>query len=393
MKPRIAIVHPRFGWGGSEARALRGMEALRDRCDLTLITGGVPDWAALNAYHGTAVRPEHVALERVPMPDHVGSSPRWSALRGRYVQRHCRRSANRFDLMVSTYNVVEFGRPGLQFIADFSFDPQLRAADFEGHARPTSRLRDLAYRRLCDLVSPPHREEWPQHTFVANSNWTRSVLRDRYGIDARVLYPAVAAEPSPKPFEDRDADFVWVGRISPEKRLERAFRILARVRAAGRDVRLDVVGEADEPHYGRAIREEARRHGDWIRFHGRLAGPAKAREIVRHRFALSTRPREPFGIAVAEFVGAGCIPFVPDAGGQAEVVAHDDLWFSTDAQAVERILRVLGDDRLQATLRRHLAERARTYSVERFVEGFRRLVADALERAPAAHPTEAARAA
>ena len=37
---RIAIGHPRLGWGGSEKRVMWGIEALKDDYDVTLITSG-----------------------------------------------------------------------------------------------------------------------------------------------------------------------------------------------------------------------------------------------------------------------------------------------------------------------------------------------------------------
>ena len=56
MRARIAIVHPCLGFGGSEARALWTLEALKDKYGVSLITDGDVDLPRLNEYYGTMLR-------------------------------------------------------------------------------------------------------------------------------------------------------------------------------------------------------------------------------------------------------------------------------------------------------------------------------------------------
>ena len=66
--------------------------------------------------------------------------------------------------------------------------------------------------------------------------------------------------------------------------------------------------------------------------------------------------------------------FAHKDGGQAEILADPNLLFSNTNEAVERILRVLEQPALQATLRTQLSDRARIFSAQNFVRDVQTLV-------------------
>jgi hypothetical protein len=82
-------------------------------------------------------------------------------------------------------------------------------------------------------------------------------------------------------------------------------------------------------------------------------------------------------MATAELVRAGCVTWVPDGGGQVEIVADARLTYTSVDDAVARILHVLRTPAEQAALRAHLAARGSLFSSERFVCQIRAAVADA----------------
>jgi len=107
---------------------------------------------------------------------------------------------------------------------------------------------------------------------------------------------------------------------------------------------------------------------------GRKAGQEKKGLLAGHRFGIHARTGEPFGIAVAEMVKAGCITFVPVEGGQAEIVNHPDLTYSDVDDAVNKIDRILRDERREDALRLHLKAQGELFSTERFMAGIRAAV-------------------
>lgn len=69
---------------------------------------------------------------------------------------------------------------------------------------------------------------------------------------------------------------------------------------------------------------------------------------------------------MAEMVKGGCIVFVPNGGGQTEIVNHPALIYEDDDDAVRKIETVLAGAALQESLREHLSQAAQRFSIENF---------------------------
>jgi glycosyltransferase involved in cell wall biosynthesis len=185
-----------------------------------------------------------------------------------------------------------------------------------------------------------------------------------------LLYPPVIGEFPEVPFEERETGFVCLGRMVPEKRVEVAIEIVNRVRCSGHpEVHLHLVGAIDHSAYGRGLRRLCARYNDWVFSEGTLIGESKKRLLAGHRYGIHAREKEPFGIAVAELVKAGCIAFVPNDGGQVEIVNHPALTYTSVEEAAKKILTVLDSTELQHSLRLHLSTAGRQFSVEAFQNG------------------------
>lgn len=220
-KPSVAIFHPQLReGGGSEARALRAAEALEEDHDVTLVTMGDPDLGRLNGYYGTRLDAERVRIVSFPIP--AFARTRFSALRSARAARYCRENASRFDLMISTYNVMDFGVRGIQFIADFSFDDLLRERDRKEpkafvRAFHRSRVIRGPYLSLARALSRASRDGWKRNLTIANSDWTARTLREAFGIETRRIYPPVVDVPPGLPWNEREEGFVFLGRISRKR--------------------------------------------------------------------------------------------------------------------------------------------------------------------------------
>ncbi|HUZ46424.1 MAG TPA: glycosyltransferase family 4 protein [Terriglobia bacterium] len=379
QRSSIAVLHPQMGSGGSESVALWAIEALKGHAAVSLITGGPVDLARLNDYYGTNIDAGEISIRRAPMPLGLRRTAKFAGLRGAFFQRYVRRVAPDFDLMISAYNVCDFGAPGIQLIADFSFMETWRSQldpSLAGHRRwwyGDSPLR-RAYLGLGNLISTSDPEAWKSNLTLANSRWAAALLQEKFGVESRVLYPPVAGDGPAVPWAQRENGFVCIGRVVPEKRMDAVIRILEKVRQAGHDVHLHILGGVDDSDFGRKIKLMAGQHSNWVFLEGWVAGRKKDALITAHRFGINGRENEPFGIAPAEMVKDGCITFVPDGGGQTEIVDHPMLTFKDEAEAAQKICTVLSSVTLQESLRRHLAEQALKFSVENFTAGFRQVV-------------------
>jgi hypothetical protein len=65
-------------------------------------------------------------------------------------------------------------------------------------------------------------------------------------------------------------------------------------------------------------------------------------------------------------VKAGGIVFVPDNGGQVEIVNHNDLVYGSVPDAIDKIDTVLGSQERQNILRQYLATGAQRFSSNHF---------------------------
>jgi glycosyltransferase involved in cell wall biosynthesis len=382
MTPRVAVVHPGLiAGGGSEACALATIRALQDDHRVTLITMGRPDLPALSAKIGATIDPAKLETRLLPVP--AGTRARFDALRGFRLARYCRRHAGEFDAMISAYNVMDFGVPGVQMIADLSFDDGLRRElDFAGGAAEDAFHRASVWRSLylglARALAGDRRDGWLRNRTVANSKWTAGLLRERLGLAAEVVYPPVAGGFPPVPWNEREEGFVVMGRLVPEKGIGTIVGILAEVRKE-RPVHLHIAGRRGPAAYARELEALCRRHADWIHLEGEVYGPEKERLLAGHKYGISGRRAEAFGIAVAEMVKAGCLVWVPNGGGQTEIVAHPALIYSGRDEAAAKIRRVLADAEEQASLRDHLRAQAGLFSAERFGREMKAVVRTFLE--------------
>lgn len=369
MKPRVAVVHPRLvPGGGSEACAMWTLQALQDDHRLTLITMGRPDLAEMNRTYGTNVDTAGVDIRSLRIP--LGTRERFDALRGARLARYCRRHAGSFDAMISAYNVMDFGAAGIQLIADFSFDDALRrelhaeggagGGPFYGASLPRS-----LYLGIARALSGDRKDGWKRNLTLANSRWTRDLLKERFGIDAGVVYPPVVGGYPFVPWEDREEGFVVMARLVPEKGIRLVIEILYEVRRE-HPVHLHILGRRERSAHARDIERLCRHNSGWVHLEGEVYGPKKAEFLAGHKYGISGCRSEAFGLAVAEMVKAGMIVWVPDGGGQTEIAAHPGLVYSGPGRAVSLIRTALGDPAAAAALREHLAVQAGLFSSGRF---------------------------
>jgi len=373
-RAKVAIVHPKLGFGGSEARALWLLEALKRDYDVCLITGGKVDLLRLNEYYGTRLSPQEFSIREVRMPLDLQRTSKFAGLRGAFFQRYLKRVSLEFDVMISAYNPCDFGVRGIQFIGDFSFVEEWRSTlhpSLQNYRRwwyGDSPLRNV-YLAFCNLVSKPNPDTWKRNVTVANSDWSARLLRREFGIEARTVYPPVAEQVAAVPWEDRKNGFLCIGSVVPEKRMDAAIRILQKVRQHGQDVHLHILGGLDGSPYARQLKKLAEENRDWVFLEGLTYGEKKRDLLARHRYGINACESEAFGIAVAEMVKAGCIVFVPDGGGQTEIANHPTLTYEGEGDAVSKIEAVLTNVEMQHELRKHLSIAAQRFSTEAFVRG------------------------
>lgn len=379
----VLIVQPSFQPpGGGNGVAAWMLEALRGRHALSVLTWTPLDLVEMNRFYGTAVQRADLVADSLPrwITTALDAAPSSAAsLKFALLLRRAAAVASRYDLLVSVNNEADFGRRGIQYIHYPWYQRPRPAVDIRWiHSLPG--LLPL-YFWSVDRLAGTSIERMKQNITLTNSDWTGRAVQRLHGIASRTLYPPIPARFAEVPWEARRNAFLCLGRFSPEKNLERVIDIVAAVRQQVPDVRLCLAGTPGPPDYYRRIREHARQAGDWVWFEENLSREALLALMPGFRYGIHGMLDEHFGMAPAEMAAAGAIVFVPNGGGQVEVVDRDNrLVYDTLENAVTSIVAVMRDAEMQRQIRAQLKVRAQLFSSERFMANFRSIVDQALEQ-------------
>ena len=362
--------------GGVSAVAAWILEALKDEYDVTVLTGGPADLAGLNRFYGTSLRDSDISvlypnrlIRGVARLDPDVGSIQMAA----YLMRMGRRYRDSFDLvMAAGFEEMDLGGRGLVYV----HHPEL--ARFWGkyqdsRAGVTGLLRGRT--RAWVLVSGFRIDRFQENTILANSDWTGRRVHEAYGMRSQTLYPPVMAGGPQLPWAERENSFVAAGRLVGNKRMDWIIGVLGKVRERHPNIRLHLAGSQDSRcearDFLRDLRRLVRANRDWVELHENLSRDGLMELMGRCRYGIHALVNEHFGMAPAEALMAGCIPFVHNSGGQVEITGSDPRLCYEDDEAAAKISAVLDSVELQRDLLGSLAARRELFTVDRFVAGIR----------------------
>ena len=382
---RILFVQPSLNPpGGGNVVAAWMIEALKREHAITLLAWRPPDFERINRYAGTALRPSDFEVQLLPsallrLADRL-PTPLW-LVRNLYLMRVARGRRGAYDLVVSANNEGDLGEPSVQYV-HYPAAPYVRPEeDLRWFSRPAI-IRHLYHAGARHLFGW-RRERMLRAVTLANSAYIAGIFEAQYGHRPTVCYPPAPGQVSELPWEEREDAFACIGRFHATKRLDQVIDILATVRTTHPQIALHIIGTGDagDP-IATFVRRRASAERGWLHLHEDLERPALLARVARCRFGIHAMPGEHYGMAVAEMVLAGCVPFVHQIGGPAEIVQQPELLFDSPETAVNRIRQVLDDRALQQRLRQRLAARRADLSTDRFLAQVRRAVEEALHSTP-----------
>ena len=376
-KPRVLLVQPNLQPpGGASAVCAWALQALQDDFQVDALTWTPADLFQVNRFYGTSLDTRKInnffAPKWLRMLVAFDPDP-WSFLRLAWMMRQAKRWRDRYDVVISFCDEIDCGAPCIQYIhypylgAWYARWQTSRAARVRIRLRPWVLFADFSFERMRENIT------------LVNSDFTGRQFAAAYQVQPRTLYPPVAGDFPNVDWSARENNFVCMGRLSGEKRYQDIVAILQAVRARGHAVRLHIIGaslgrDVDAAYY-QQLRDLVHAERAWVTLHENISH-AELQQLVAHqRYGIHAMPQEHFGIAPAEMVRAGCIVFVCNDGGQVEIIGDEPrLRYESNADAVEKISRVLSDENAQAELRAALAKRAALFSTERFMNELRAVV-------------------
>jgi len=384
--PKVLVCHPWMGLAGSEVVVAWALQALKGRYEIHLCTAAGFNPERWNKVAGTSLEVadiRYIEAPRLPFVRSSGLLPYWHRRR---FEEFCRSIAPAYDLCISGYNPLRFGRPALHLIGDISWYQRLSMNPaIWSSRRLTAQLLKLAHAGYEAFINQIYRKpsshefssgDW----FLSNSRWT---LERHFQVVPKahheLLYPPVPVdvhEPVPVKQNGKRRTFVSLGRVTPEKRVLEKIEIIGQLRAMGHDVELVVIGAVRNDAYGETLRKCAASRPDWVKLAGALYGEEKTAILRQAEFGLHACEDEAFGIAVAELVYHGCLTWVPAGSGSAEIIPDSRFHYhdSQDAvKSIDTLLRAPATEltQLRSTFRDHVFK---SFLPEVFVRRFQEIV-------------------
>jgi hypothetical protein len=121
---------------------------------------------------------------------------------------------------------------------------------------------------------------------------------------------------------------------------------------------------------------ERSRSLEYVKYEGALSRKELVTMINKHKFGIHGRWKEHFGISVAEMVAGNTITFVPEGGGQTEIVDNSQCIYSSIEDAVEKIDSVLCSSELPDP---KLSEKKHKFDKESFKQEVIQLVEESTQ--------------
>ncbi len=406
-KPKVLFYDPfPLVTGGSGFRLCRAVDLLKEKCEITLLLPKKPDWDFINQCFGSRIREEEIRFVSIPPLSRRAVFFRYCFPRYRPSAPVIKSECAKNDLCVSFRNFGFFGVPGVHFIVDIqALEPFGIKRPRYQHWKPPAKIsaktlaRGAARQSLKLLLSFAgllgfkrrfrKKVQASGDRVISNSRWIADFFQKCH-FHTDVIYPPVTARFPDVPYQEREFDFACVGRICPLKRIERIISILDSVRKqTGLPLTLRIVGRfSSDNMYSEVIREMAA-HRDWIRMEGELLGQDKEALLLKCKYAIHACEIEAFGISVAEYVKAGCIPFVPSKGGSAEIVGLGQLCYNSSGDAVSKIIDFLNkDDGQQTAVQESMMKRGSQFNTDIFDREFLKVIGEELSSRNAGYSWE-----
>lgn len=286
------------------------------------------------------------------------------------------------DRLIHTFNLPK-GKVTLRFLASGESEDS-RCLNVE-----SLRLADGS--RIPKKVKAVTKPRIPTFTLSYNmilsiSSYTSTFVKQRWGVDSRIHYPAVDLKKSGSAVLEKDKIILCVGRFFSEehghsKQQLQLVEIFKKMVAAGLEGwRLTLIGgcDANNREYAMAVKKAAIGSPIDVILNAdseTLSSFMNRASIYWHatglRMNLDSNPEkaEHFGIAPVEAMSAGCIPILFGVGGTAELVEENvsGFTFLNEEDLINKTLEIINaDDEKKNQIRNASIKRAEMFSQKRF---------------------------
>lgn len=296
-----------------------------------------------------------------------------------FLHRTAKRKAKYYDLCISTYNELNFGKSGIQYI-HHPYWPK-RKLLHQYHTISNTNILDRypvlekLYRFVAHTIAGNF-SGFTENTTLVNSDFIKDIVTSIYGIESKVLYPGFLHEDD---FVSTDMTrspwrLVAISRITPDKNvleLITAFSDLSKIEPSAK---LVIAGFAPDAGYLKSVKDFINQHELQVDLKIEISRDEILGLLRRSRYFISTKKFEHFGISVLEAAANGCIPLVHKSGGVVEIVPFSEFQYDSFDEIAMRIISLNKNTEHLNELRNHLQRHVRKFVLTNFYQGFQSVV-------------------
>ncbi len=366
IPPRIAIIarldHP----GGVQSVVLSLIQGLNDHGIRPDVVWDIPPRPDLLLPKGAETGYQPV---RFPVPsrliDRVPITIRYFLTIANTIKSS--NISQQYDFYFIFYNglLVSPDTPHLYYLSGPPLLPQLDMASPGLRGLPYRFLRGI-YRKLLRYAFPAY--EFHRHShYVINSEYTAQLFEEAHGVRLPVVHPPI--DFNARGFQENDIfqrdTITFFSRFVDYKRPEMMLQ-LADCFPHQRFILMGGVRPQNRAFY-EMLRQKAHDRKN-VFFYDNPTDQKVKEELARTRFYIFPAINEHFGMATAEAIVSGAVPFVHDSGGQREIVPLPDLRFN-DSQFIDKFttLQQFSPDQL-INIRGQLNEHVSQFSKDVFMK-------------------------
>jgi glycosyltransferase involved in cell wall biosynthesis len=291
-------------------------------------------------------------------------------------RRYRRRLRSSFDLVIDEVNTIPFFTPIWADIPVVMLIFQLAREVWWYESRFPLSL-------LGFLLEPVYLKLYKRQAVITESGSTRSDLK-RVGLSGPITVIPVGVDHHDIAVTPRGAypAFVYVGRLSPSKRVADIVRAFHIVQTRNAHARLELVGDGPTAHV-RALKRLVQQLGlsDTVHFSGRVTPGEKYARIARSHALVMASVREGWGLVVSEASACGTPTVAYDVPGLRDSVQDGKtglLVAPTPPALAAGMLRIWEDKQLRHRLAEQGLKWSQTLSYETSTELVRSVMIESI---------------
>lgn len=327
---RVAVIGRVTQPGGVQSVILSLLKGLNERGITPDLVWDLPPNAEMLAAKGVRVNYQPIRFSAASrLLDQVPATLRYVLETGRFSNQQDLPHPYDFYYIFTNSFIITNQAPHLCYLNGPPLLPQLEAV--------SPGLRGMPFRLLQHVYHTWLSQRFPVYEYhrdlqyVINSEYTARLFEEAHGVRLPVVHPPIdlsGRKFSAGDLVQRDA-ITFFSRFVDYKRPEMVLQLAERY-PNQRVVMMGGVKPANRAYF-ESLRKTAESCG--LSNTTFLANPGndQVKEVLaRTRFYVFPAINEHFGMATAEAIASGAIPFVHDSGGQREIVADPRLRFTDD---------------------------------------------------------------